>query len=100
MFLWLCDVELMIIDSYLPKWELLVMDISSCNDYNIFFPRDTPHTIMTWQSLEPRPLSPESVAKTTLPYMKIHIFALRWKDEIRRSSQLRTLLKRVVVNRT
>ena len=30
-------------------------------------------------------------------YMKIHIFALRWKDEIRRSSQLRTLLKRVVV---
>ena len=33
-------------------------------------------------------------------YMKIHIFALRWKDEIRRSSQLRTLLKRVVVNRT
>ena len=42
MFLWLCDVELMIIDSYLPKWELLVMDISSCNDYNIFFPRDTP----------------------------------------------------------
>ena len=29
-------------------------------------------------------------------YMKIHIFALRWKDEIRRSSQLRTLLKRVV----
>ena len=33
-------------------------------------------------------------------YMKIHIFALRWKDEIRRSSQLKTLLKRVVVNRT
>ena len=33
-------------------------------------------------------------------YMKIHIFALRWKDEIRRSSQLRTPLKRVVVNRT
>ena len=33
-------------------------------------------------------------------YMKIHIFALRWKDEIRRSSQLRTLLKRVVVSRT
>ena len=33
-------------------------------------------------------------------YIKIHIFALRWKDEIRRSSQLRTLLKRVVVNRT
>ena len=30
-------------------------------------------------------------------YMKIHIFALRWKDEIRRSSQLRTLLKLVVV---
>ena len=30
-------------------------------------------------------------------YMKIHIFALRWKDEIKRSSQLRTLLKRVVV---
>ena len=29
-------------------------------------------------------------------YMKIHIFALRWKDEIRRSSQLRTLLKLVV----
>ena len=26
-------------------------------------------------------------------YMKIHIFALRWRDEIRRSSQLRTLLK-------
>ena len=33
-------------------------------------------------------------------YMKIHIFALRWKGEIRRSSQLRTLLKRVIVNRT
>ena len=29
--------------------------------------------------------------------MKIHIFALRWRDEIKRSSQLRTLLKRVVV---
>ena len=27
------------------------------------------HTIMTWQRLEPRPLSPESDAKTTLPYM-------------------------------
>ena len=33
-------------------------------------------------------------------YMKIHIFAVRWRDEIKRSSQLRTLLKRVVVNRT
>ena len=33
-------------------------------------------------------------------YMKTHIFALRWKDEIRSSSQLRTLLKRVVVNGT
>ena len=33
-------------------------------------------------------------------YMKIHIFALRWRDEIKRSSQLRTLLKRVVENRT
>ena len=32
-------------------------------------------------------------------YMKIHIFALQWRDEIRRSSQLRTLLKLVVVNR-
>ena len=31
-------------------------------------------------------------------YMKIHIFAQRWRDEIERSSQLRTLLKRVVVN--
>ena len=31
--------------------------------------------------------------------MKIHIFALRWRDEIKRSSQLRTPLKRVVVNR-
>ena len=30
--------------------------------------------------------------------MKIHIFALRWRDEIRRSSQLRTLLELVVVN--
>ena len=30
-------------------------------------------------------------------YMKIHIFALRWRDDIKRSSQLRTLLKRVVV---
>ena len=29
-------------------------------------------------------------------YMKIHIFALRWRDVIKRSSQLRTLLKRVV----
>ena len=27
------------------------------------------HTVMTWQRLEPRPLSPESDAKTTLPYM-------------------------------
>ena len=27
------------------------------------------HTVMTWQRLEPRPLSPESVAQTTLPYM-------------------------------
>ena len=27
------------------------------------------HTIMTWQRLEPRPLSPEYDAKTTLPYM-------------------------------
>ena len=26
-------------------------------------------------------------------YMKIHIFALRWRDEIKRSSQLRTLLE-------
>ena len=32
-------------------------------------------------------------------YMIIHIFALRWRDEIKGSSQLRTLLKRVVVNR-
>ena len=32
-------------------------------------------------------------------YMKIHMFSLRWKDEIKGSSQLRTLLKRVVVNR-
>lgn len=61
----ICDVELMIIDSYLPEWEWLVMDIYSCNDYNIFFPRDT----LTRQRLEPRPLNPESVAKTTLPYM-------------------------------
>ena len=30
-------------------------------------------------------------------HLKIHIFALRWRDEIQRSSQLRTLLKRVVV---
>ena len=35
-----------------------------------------------------------------LSYMKIHIFALWWRDEIKRSSQLRALLKRVVVNRT
>ena len=35
-----------------------------------------------------------------LDIWKFHIFALRWRDEIRRSSQLRTLLKRVVVNRT
>ena len=33
-----------------------------------------------------------------LRYMKIHIFALRWRDEIKGSSQLRTLLKLVVVN--
>ena len=33
-------------------------------------------------------------------YMKIHIFALLWRDEIKRSSQLRRLLKRVLVNRT
>ena len=45
----------------------------------------------------------ENLPKATLitsRYMKIHIFALRWKDEIRRSSQLRTLLKLVVVSRT
>ena len=35
-----------------------------------------------------------------LDIWKFHIFALWWKDEIRRSSQLRTLLTRVVVNRT
>ena len=35
-----------------------------------------------------------------LDIWKFHIIALRWRDEIRRSSQLRTLLKRVVVNRT
>ena len=35
---------------------------------------------------------------TLFRYMKSHIFALRWKDEIRRSSQLRTLLKLVVVD--
>ena len=34
--------------------------------------------------------------KVLLRYMKIHIFALRWRDEIKRSSQLRTLLKRAV----
>ena len=28
--------------------------------------------------------------------MKIHIFALRWRDEIKRSSQLRTLLKQIL----
>ena len=33
-------------------------------------------------------------------YMKIHIFALRWRDEIKRYSQLRTPLKQVVLNRT
>ena len=33
-----------------------------------------------------------------LRYMKIHIFALRWRDEVKGSSQLRTLLKRVVGN--
>ena len=27
--------------------------------------------------------------------MKIHIFALRWRDEVKRSSQLRTLLKQI-----
>ena len=31
-------------------------------------------------------------------YMKIHIFALRWRDEIKRSSQLRTQLKRVYLD--
>ena len=35
-----------------------------------------------------------------LDIWKFHIFALRWRDKIRRSSQLRTLLRRVVVNRT
>ena len=39
------------------------------------------------------------IKRKDLRYMKIHIFALRWKDEIKGSSQLRTLLKRVVVNR-
>ena len=36
----------------------------------------------------------------TILDMKIHIFALRWRDDIKRSSQLRTLLKLVVVNRS
>ena len=31
-------------------------------------------------------------------YMKIHKFAQRWRDEIKGSTQLRTLLKLVVVN--
>ena len=33
-------------------------------------------------------------------YMKTHIFALWWRNECKRSSQLRTLLERVVENRT
>ena len=55
--------------------------------------------------IDPLPDSPAILISNNLVpeefrYMKIHIFALRWRDEIRRSSQLRTLLKRVVVNRT
>ena len=42
----------------------------------------------------------ENIPNQEFRYTKIHIFALRWRDEIRRSSQLRTLLKLVVVNRT
>ena len=45
-------------------------------------------------------LCPNEICEWRFRYMKIHIFALRWKDEIRRSSQLRTLLKLVVVSRT
>ena len=56
-----------------------------CNKTIIFF------------SLE---ISTKEIEDEDFRYMKIHIFALRWKDEIRKSSQLRTLLKRVVVNRT
>ena len=77
MFLWLCGVELMIIDSYLPKWEWLVMDIYSCNDYNIFFPRDT----LLWlgRGSNPDLLAPSLTQK--LHYQHYHIcwLLLLWK---------------------
>ena len=74
MFLWLCDVELMIIDSYLPKWEWLVMDISSCNDYNIFFPRYTP----LWLG---RGSNPDLLAPSLTQKLHYHIcwLLLLWK---------------------
>ena len=59
-----------------------------------------------WPSTGKRTLTLFRLSCKTVYYLKIldiwklHIFALWWKDEIRRSLQLRTLLKRVVVNRT
>lgn len=74
MFLWLCDVELIIIDSYLPKWEWLVMDIYSCNDYNIFFPRDT----LLWLG---RGSNPDLLAPSLTQKLHYHIcwLLLLWK---------------------
>ena len=43
----------------------------------------------------PKTWSEQNIVNEDFRFMKIHIFALRWRDEIKRSSQLRTLLKRV-----
>ena len=42
------------------------------------------------------PKNPKEVLFNDFRYMKIHIFALLWRNEIKRSSQLRKLLKWVV----
>ena len=55
------------------NWQLFT-EVGMASDGYFFLQRlqyflSKVHTIMTWQRLEPWPLSPESVAKTTLPYM-------------------------------
>ena len=55
------------------NWQLFT-EVGIVSDGYLFLQRlqyflPEVHTIMTWQRLEPRPLSPESDAKTTLPYM-------------------------------
>ena len=55
------------------NWQLFA-EVGMASDGYLFLQRlqyflSEGHTVMTRQRLEPRPLSPESDAKTTLPYM-------------------------------